>query len=85
MVGCYVTPHGTPTRRSKILYLLQVRGIESDAFEDFVEQDIDNVTELFAVFNAGTHGPAGRLTFEQLVLLKKRVEDALIFLCSIAG
>lgn len=83
--GCDTTPQGNPTRRSKIYFLLQNRALENDAFQTFIDQDIDNVIELFAVFNAGAHGPAGRLEFEQLLLLKKRVEDALIFLTSITG
>lgn len=83
--GCDTTPQGTPTRRSKIYYLLQNRNLQSEAFESFIEQDIDNVVDLFTVFNAGTHGPAGRLEFEQLSLLKKRVEGALIFVASIVN
>lgn len=83
--GCATTEHGTPTRRSKIYYFLQNQALQNEALGTFIDQDIDNVLELFGVFNAGTHGPAGRLEFEQLILLKKRVEDALIFLTGIAG
>ena len=60
--GCDMTPQGTPTRRSKIYFFMQKRTLQNKAFEIFIDQDIDNVIELFEVFNAGTHGPAGDLT-----------------------
>ena len=83
--SCDTTPDGTPTRRSKIYFFLQNQSLESETLQTFVDQDIDNVIELFSIFNSGTHGPAGRLEHEHLLLLKKRVEDALIFLIEIAG
>jgi Predicted pPIWI-associating nuclease len=52
--------------------------------EGFVNQDIDNVIELFNVFNQATHGAAGRFGIHQLVSIKKRVEDGILFLAKIA-
>ena len=77
---CDRTPQGTPTRRAKIRYILQRRGLSSDELEDFVEADMNDVVELFAVFNEGTHGPAGKFNMGQLGALRKRVEENLLFL-----
>lgn len=77
---CDRTPRGTPTRRAKIRYILRRRGLPSDELEDFVEADMNDVVELFAVFNEGTHGPAGKFTMGQLRALRKRVEENLLFL-----
>ena len=55
------------------------------AFEDFVDKDIDNIIELFGVFNEGTHGEAGKFDLPKLVSLKRRVEGAIVFVTSIAN
>lgn len=47
---------------------------------EFVDDDIDNVLSLFGEFNDGTHGSAGRSTTRQLVALKTRVEDAVLYI-----
>ena len=54
-----------------------------ETLEDFVEQDLQNIVELFHVFNDGTHGSAGRYDFQQLAAIKKRVEDGIVFLSEI--
>jgi hypothetical protein len=45
-----------------------------------VDDDLENVIELFRDFNDGTHGSAGRFDLPQLAAIKKRVEDAILFL-----
>lgn len=83
--NCARTQDGKPTRRAKVRFALQQKGILSDAMEEFVNKDIDNVVELFTVFNQATHGAAGRFGMQQLVSIKKRVEDGILFLTRIAG
>ena len=82
---CALTQKGTPTRRSKIRFLLHNIGISDDAVTDFVESDIDNVVQLFHTFNDGTHGSAGRFTHSQLLSIRARVEDAVFFLANIVS
>ena len=81
--NCDLTQQGKPTRRSKICFLLRRIGISDDAATDFIESDIDNVIQLFHTFNDGTHGSAGRFTHSQLVSIRARVEDAVLFLADI--
>lgn len=74
------TPQGTITRRERIRYLMHRRGETNTDMIDFVDSDVDNVIDLFQAFNDGTHGHAGRFTMSQLAALKRRVEDAILFL-----
>lgn len=83
--NCEKTDRGNATRRSKISYFLHRKGLQNNDVEIFVDKDIDNILELFHVLSTGTHGEAGRYTFNQLASIKKRVEDGLIFLCDIAS
>ena len=83
--NCQLTDQGKPTRRSKIRFLLYRIGILDDAFTDFVESDMENVVELFRVFNDGTHGSSGRFTHSQLQSIRVRVEDAVSFLGNIVS
>jgi hypothetical protein len=81
---CERTPErGTPTRRAKIRYFLHRKGMASPDLESFVEADMDNVVELFGVFNQGTHGSAGTFDLPQLQAIRRRVEDALTFLAGL--
>lgn len=82
---CDKTGRGKPTRRSKIKYLLHQKGIEDDSLEEFAEQDINNILELFRVFNDGTHGSSGKFTLSQLLSIKRRVEDGIGFLVEVAN
>lgn len=50
----------------------------------FVEADIKNILELNQLLSGGTHGPAGKFTFNKLVQVKKRVEQGINFLCEIS-
>ena len=83
MPECDVTPHGSPTRRSKIRFFLQRRNMDERALENFVEEDMRNVLHLFRELNDGTHGSAGRFSLHQLSAIKKRVEDAVDYLWNI--
>lgn len=85
MPNCEKTERGNASRRSKIKYFLHKKGIDDSNVEIFVNSDIDNILELFHILSTGTHGTAGRYTFNQLAAIKKRVEDGLIFLCDIAA
>jgi uncharacterized protein YukE len=83
--GCARTPVGNATRRSKIDYLLSLKGIRNPELTEFANEDIDNVIELFEVLNGATHGASGRLSIPTLRQVKKRVEDGLFFLCRLAA
>ena len=82
---CDRTSAGNPTRRSKIRYLLARRDMAAESFEQFVEDDIENIVQLFDVFNKGTHGAAGTFDLPQLVAVKKRVKNGIMFLTEIIG
>ncbi len=75
-----MTPEGRVTRRSRIRFCLDRRGAYDAELEVFVDDDLENVLELFGDFNQGTHGGAGRFDLSQLGAIKKRVEDAILFL-----
>lgn len=81
---CEKTDRGNATRRWKIKYLLNKKGITNEAAEDFVEKDIANILELFHTLSDGTHGEAGKYDRIKLLSVKKRVEDGIIFLANIA-
>lgn len=81
---CNKTERGNPTRRSKIQYWFRRKGIANDELEEFIEKDIDNILKLFHVFNEGTHGSTGKYAISQLLAIKKRVEDGILFLARIA-
>jgi len=83
MPSCDRTDQGKPTRRSKLKFLLTRKGMLEDVLEEFVEQDMENIVQLFRVFNDGTHGSAGTFSFQQLNSIKKRVEDGIMFLAEI--
>lgn len=85
MPNCTKTPRGNATRRSKIAYLLSVKGIENPELVEFAGEDVDNVIELFEVLNGATHGASGRLDIPTLRQVKKRVEDGLFFVCRLAA
>lgn len=82
---CDKTERGNPTRRSKIWYFLHRQGMAKDALEEFVENDMENIVQLFRIFNDATHGSAGTFDLVQLNAIKKRVEDGIMFLTEIIG
>ena len=83
--NCSKTPDGRATRRAKIHHVLAKKGMDVSSLEEFVEQDIDNIVELFKVFNPATHGPAGRYDHTKLLAIKTRAEDGLLFLSRVVS
>lgn len=81
--SCDKTPQGNATRREKIKYMLRHSGMD-DSVILFVEEDIKNILELNQLLSGGTHGPAGKYSFKQLLQVKKRVEQGIIFLCELS-
>jgi len=77
---CPTNHQGKPTRRARIQFFLQRKGVLDGDIEGFVESDLNNVMSLFEVFNEGTHGAAGKFDLHQLSVIKRRVEDAIRFL-----
>lgn len=82
---CEKTERGNPTRRSRIRYFLHRNGMREQSLEDFVENDINSIVQLFRVFNEGTHGAAGKFDHEALQSIRKRVEDGIVFLSEVIG
>lgn len=80
MPDCGRTEQGKPTRRSKIKFFLHRKGMLDDVLEEFVDEDMQNIVELFQIFNDGTHGSAGTFDLQQLSVIRKRVEDGIMFL-----
>lgn len=80
---CDKTDRGNATRKSKIKYFLYKKGIDIKNADEFIDNDIDNILELYHILSNGTHGEAGRYSIIQLKAIKKRVEDGINFLCSI--
>jgi hypothetical protein len=76
---------GRPNRRSKIKYLMSKKAIALTSFENFMEDDIKNLLDLFRSLNDGTHGNAGTFGVPQLLRLKKRVEDSIMFITSFSS
>lgn len=82
--ACQRTQQNKPTRRAKIEYLLELKSIKNSQLVQFVESDIDNIVELFNVFNEATHGAAGKHGFAKLQAIRKRVEGGIMFLATVA-
>ncbi len=80
---CQKTERGNATRREKIRYMMRNTNMD-ESVVSFVEADIKNVLELNQLLSGGTHGPAGKFTFNKLVQVKKRVEQGINFLCEIS-
>lgn len=83
--NCEKTQQGTPSRRAKIRFLLDEKGANSPEMLGFVEKDIDDILQLFPVFNKATHGHAGTISFASLEALRQRVEGGIMFLATIAS
>ena len=78
--NCSTTEQGRPTRRAKIEFCLERKVVVAPELVDFINEDLENVSMLFGVFNEGTHGAAGKFDLDELASLKTRVEDAIRFL-----
>lgn len=72
--------HNSPTRRTKIIYILTERSINSEELISFLDADVDEILSLFRTLNDGTHGGSGKFSTTQLGLLKRRIEDALAYI-----
>lgn len=83
--NCEMHDKKAPTRRAKVTYLLQRKGIESVELADAVAEDVNNVLDLFGDFNRGTHGHAGSFTLTELTAIRTRVESAVSFLTKLAA
>lgn len=81
--GCERTKRGNATRREKIKYMMRNLNMD-ESVVSFADADIKNILELNQLLSGGTHGPAGKFTFEQLLRVKKRVEQGINFLCEIS-
>lgn len=81
--NCQKTDRGNATRREKIKYMMRNINMD-DSVVSYVEEDINNIVELNQLLSGGTHGPAGKYSFKQLMQVKKRVEQGLVFLCEIS-
>ena len=75
---------GRPTRRAKISYMLSKKSLAFESMQSFVETDIDNILLLFRTLNDGTHGSAGTFGVQQLLKIKKRAEDCIVFLTALS-
>jgi len=82
---CDRAPDGRPTRRTRIRLLLTRHGMAAAEYEDFVDQDVENILDLFHVLNDGTHGSAGRYSLTQLGAVKRRVEHGVVFLANLVS
>lgn len=82
--ACDLTPNGTPSRRAKIRYLLRKKGADSPEMLGFVEKDIEDILQLFRVFNEATHGAAGKHGYAKLQSIRHRVEGGIMFLAAVA-
>lgn len=74
---------GKPNRRAKIKHLLTKKSLEFSALENFVDADIEDLLGFFRTLNDGTHGSAGTFDIQQLLKIKKRAEDSIIFLSAL--
>ncbi len=80
---CRRTENGSPIRREKITYLLGRSDANYASLGDFIDTDVDDVLQLFRVFNDSAHGRAGALDLAALRALKGRVEGAIRFLSAV--
>lgn len=83
--NCERAPHSSvPSRRAKLRYLLRRKGADTPQMVGFVEKDIDDVLQLFRVFNEATHGSAGKHGLAKLRTIRQRVEGGVMFLAAVA-
>ena len=80
---CEYNDNGQPSRRTKLRYLLRNKVRQSELLEEFIEADVNNILQLIYSLNSGTHGSLGILNIQQLLKLKKRAEDSLLFICKL--
>ncbi len=81
---CQKTEKGSPTRKEKIKYMMRNK-MSDDNIVSFADANIDSIVKLIFELSGGTHGEAGKYSFEQLNQVKKRVEGGINFLCEISA
>lgn len=75
---------GRPARREKIKYILSASTIINQHMVDFVDADVEELLTFFRILNDGTHGNAGTFSVQQLLKIKKRAEDSILFISALA-
>lgn len=75
--------NGQPNRKEKIRYILTGQGNSSQELVSFIDADVDDLLTLFRTLNDGTHGSAGTFNVQQLLKLKKRAEDSIVFISAL--
>lgn len=78
---CEKTKNGTPTRKEKIKYAMNKKGINNELIIDFTDSNIENTVSLINELSNGTHGHANKYSLNQLKSFKKRFEDSINFVC----
>lgn len=76
--NCQKTNQGNATRREKIKYMMRNSNMDESVIS-FAESDITNILELFHVLSDGTHGPAGRYSYQNLLQVKNVLSREFIF------
>lgn len=79
------TQQRSVARRARIRFCLVRSGRYLPEIRDFADTNLQNVIDLFSEFNDATHGSAGHFSIGQLQTIKRRVEDALLFLHNIVA
>ena len=72
---------GTPTRKEKIKYAMNKKGIDNSLIVEFTNENIENTVSLINELSNGTHGRSSRYSLNQLKSFKKRFEDSINFIC----
>lgn len=78
---CEKTHFGTPTRKEKIKYAMNKKGIDNSLVVEFTDENIENTVSLINELSNGTHGHSSRYSLNQLKSFKKRFEDSINFIC----
>ena len=77
--------NGKPSRKEKIKYILTSQSNSNEHLVSFIDADVDDLLTLFRTLNNGTHGSVGTFTVQQLLKLKKRAEDSIVFISAIGA
>lgn len=78
---CEKTNNGTPTRKEKIKYAMNKKGISNKLIIEFTNNNIENAVSLINELSNGTHGHSNRYSLNQLKSFKKRFEASINFIC----
>lgn len=78
---CDKTNYGSPTRKEKIKYAMNKKGISDELIIEFTDSNIENTISLINELSNGTHGHSNKYSLNQLKSFKKRFEDSINFVC----